>query len=456
MSAQATTAPASVVRRLQLGFFLSAFVLSALVALVVEVSLIATLDEEDSLLINGVAAELAKARVAGLLDADSHTPQAVPMAWRVQGERAETLLQTPSFSAVAGAQWPLPDTSAVEREHAGHAWLMRAITVPGTREVLQVALDRTVEVDLLWRHRLIAALAVFAGGLVSLLFGRRLADRGFAPLRRIADAAASIGPDQPSMRLREMEFPLELQEVVARLNAAFERLHAGTVALDAVGADIAHELRTPLNLLRLRLEGIMIRHALQPDTAAALGDALEDVDRMASLIEHLLFLARIEHGQGEVRLEQLSVADKLHRVAQFFVAAAEEAEIALQVEAQPEVTLRADKNLLQRALHNLVANALRHAPPGTVVVLSGKVDGDEVVLAVDDQGPGIPQSVLERLGERFVRSDPSRGRLTGGSGLGLAIAGRVAAVHHGRLVGRPGPGGHVALHLPTAGPRGGW
>ncbi len=450
------TRPAgSVVRRLQLGFFVSAALLAGLVATVIEWSLLDTLEQEDRLLIDGVAAELAAQRALGQLEAHAHSLQVVPLDWQVLGQDGQVRMHSQGFAQLGPLPWPTPEQGPVECDQGDRVWLLRTVTLAKSREWLQIALDRTVEMQLMWRHRMVVLLTVVVGAAAALWIGRALARAGLRPLQRIAEAAAEIGPGQASMRLDSSEFPTELQEVVGRLNAALERLHQSAVALDTVASDIAHELRTPLNLLRLRLENLGLQHPLPADLAGGLGAALEDIDAMAQVLEHLLFLARIEHGHGEARPVAVEPTAELRKVEQFFAAAAEEAGVVLQV-AGAEVAILADPALLQRALHNLVANALRYAPLGTTVLLSVHREGDTAVLAVDDSGPGLPQAVIDRLGERFVRSEPSRERATGGSGLGLAIAARVAEVHQGRLAARLGPGGHVELRLPVAGPQPGW
>ncbi len=451
-----TSRPAgSVVRRLQIGFFVSAALLAGLVAAVIEWSLLDTLDQEDRLLIDGVAGELAARRSLGQLEPNERSLQVVPLAWCVLGADGQVRLRSPSFAELDDLPWPAPAQGPVELDRGDRVWLARTVSLPRSHERLLVALDRSVEMQLMWRHRMIVLAAVVFGAAAALWIGRALAQAGLRPLRRIAEAAAEIGPGDAAMRLDSSEFPSELQEVVGRLNAALERLHRSAMALDAAASDIAHELRTPLNLLRLRLENLGLQQPLPPDAAGALGAALEDIDAMAQILEHLLFLARIEHGRGEARPVAVDAGSELRKVGQFFAAAAEEADVTLDVTAA-DVTIQADPALLQRALHNLTANALRYAPAGSTVSLSVQRDGDTAVLAVDDAGPGLPQAVLERLGERFVRSEPSRERATGGSGLGLAIAARVAEVHQGRLSARVGPGGHVELRLPVAGPQPGW
>jgi len=151
------------------------------------------------------------------------------------------------------------------------------------------------------------------------------------------------------------------------------------------------------------------------------------------VIEQMLVLARFEDPSTSIHPERLQ-ADALIREAILpFEPLAEEKEIAIRLTSSPGLSLIGDSILLKRALHNLLGNAIRHSPKGALIRLSAVREGEACLLAVADQGEGIPADLLGQLGRRFVRQDTSRSRRSGGAGLGLAIVQGIARLHGGSL-----------------------
>ncbi len=225
------------------------------------------------------------------------------------------------------------------------------------------------------------------------------------------------------------------------LRRAWERQAAFT-------ADAAHELRTPLATIRSEAEVALRR----PREAAAYREALEVVAasarRVQRTLDGLLALARAGEAPAWTDVDLAALARE---------AAARHADpgrVPIEVEAPPRAPARADPRLLDIALDNLLANALRHAPEGRVRVAVAREDGGWRI-AVEDTGEGIAPEHLPHVFDRFYRVDPGRSRHRGGSGLGLAIVRVVAERHGGRatIFSRPGEGTRVTLHLPP-GPAG--
>jgi len=267
------------------------------------------------------------------------------------------------------------------------------------------------------------------------------------PLGALIREADSISDRSLDRRLATANFPLELQELVATLNAALSRLQEAFERVGNLGAELAHELRTPLQNLRSALEN-RARRTTSPVAPAELGALIEDCDRMAALIEQILFLARSEHDAPGLTRVRIPILDLLEEVRGFFEAAAEEAGVELRIEVAPGLMVVSDRLLLTRALHNLTSNALRHTPSGGRVVLGAQAESRGVSLFVEDDGPGIPEAWVPRLGTPFVR--PPDARSAEGHGLGLAIVKRIAAMLGGEMVlaSRVGHGTRVVLELP--------
>lgn len=288
-------------------------------------------------------------------------------------------------------------------------------------------------------------IVLLAGGVlaVTLLLCLLLAGSVVRPLRRMAVAAHRAGDGDLTVRVPDRSRD-EVGEVARAFNRMADRRQQLEDARRRMVSDVSHELRTPIANVRGWLE------------AAQDGLAEPDPRLLASLHEETLHLQRLVDDlhdlslgdAGELRLEpvEIEVAEFLDQVAGAFRGAAEAAGVAVHPSAEPDAVVVADAVRLRQAVANLVANALRHTPPGGTVSLRGWTGGIEVV----DTGEGIPASDLPHVFERFRRADAARSRSTGGSGLGLAIVRQIAEAHGGTasVESTVGVGTMVRLTLP--------
>lgn len=440
----------SILWKLQAGFAAAAFLLAAAMALFMDHALHRSLEAEDAQVMEDQARAMGQQLAAGRLPLPPGRPRLEKAEWRVLDTAGRTVAESPAMAGFPDLPLPGPGEPAREAASAdGRTFtlLVRAWRGPeGAPEGrLVLAMDRTHEEVLVARFRRGLALAVALAAVAAALVARIVAAWGLAPLRRIVQEAGAIDDRHLGTRLAAERFPTELQDLVRTLNGALERLQEAFDRTGRLGAELAHELRTPLQNLRSTLEN----RALGPDCPeaqrAVLGGLLEDCDRMAALIDQILFLARAEAGPETLARERIDGAGLLEEVRAFFEAAAEEAGVDLRLAAEP-VALEADRLLLARALHNLVANALRHTPSGGTVTLGAGEAGGFAVLWVEDSGRGIPAEWLPKLGRPFSRP-PGQDR---GLGLGLAIVARIAAMLQGRLelASEAGRGTRATLHLP--------
>ena len=413
-----------------------------------DVALRRSLDAEDAIVLRSQAQTIAE-----LLDRGAPAPRDVALrpervVWRLVGTGGRVVMQSPGMSQVHGIEWP--QGAGEPEEVAGNDGAeYDALVVPYGDEQLQLAIDRTHEGALLASYRRTLLLLWAASVLLAAAVGRWIATRGLAPLRLIAEEASAMRPHDLGRRLDGERFPTELQSLVATLNATFARLEEAFVRLGRLGSDLAHELRTPLQNLRAELEGLVLRPPSPDAQADALGSLLEELARVEAMVEQILFLARAEDPATVVARVPIEAGSLLRDTAAFFEALAEEAGVTLVVGAAG-VAVVGDATLLRRALHNLVANAVRHTPTGGRVTLTATLQDAEAELCVEDTGEGMLEADLARVGERFHRVDGSRTRATGGSGLGLAIVKGIMALHGGRLEvrSRPGEGTQACLVLP--------
>jgi signal transduction histidine kinase len=209
-------------------------------------------------------------------------------------------------------------------------------------------------------------------------------------------------------------------------------------------ADASHELRTPLTTLKSELDVALQRERSPDELRAALGSAREEADRLVALAEDLLVLARADEGELPITREPLDVGALLADVAERRGARAGR---AIGVKAPAGLVLDADRRALERAVGNLVDNALTHG--SGPIELSAADGAGAVRIAVRDHGPGFPPGFTDRAFERFAR--PDAGRSGGGAGLGLAIVDAIARAHGGSVVtSGADPGARVEIVLPAS------
>ena len=228
-------------------------------------------------------------------------------------------------------------------------------------------------------------------------------------------------------------------------------------------ADASHELRTPLAIMKADFEVALLgvgggQGAAGPpgeteELRESLRSGLEEVDRMSAIVDDLLLLSRIDAHQEELRFAPVDLAELVRDTAEGMRTMAERAGVAVAVSAPDgSVSAFVDAAHLERALRNVVRNAIEHSSAGDAVQVSLSAVGATAVIGVADQGVGIAAADVEHVFDRFYRSDTSRSRDRGGSGLGLAIARWIVERHGGAITvaSTPGQGTTIAFELPLA------
>ncbi|MGW4060172.1 sensor histidine kinase [Amycolatopsis sp. NPDC004747] len=271
-------------------------------------------------------------------------------------------------------------------------------------------------------------------------------------VRRSLRAVGGIRAEVDGIRARDLgrRVPVpdsgdEITELAVTMNAMLARLDESVRRQSRFTADAAHELRTPLASMRTQLE-VQLAHPDRLDWRRSFENAVLDVSRLETLTGDLLLLSKLDAdqpaGTTRIALADLVTGHLSARIPRDGV------EVRPELDAEPVV--RGNAGRLERVLRNLVDNAERHARSRVTITLAE--DGGQAVLAVRDDGPGIPDGERERVFDRFVRLDDDRAREDdGGSGLGLAIAAEIARTHGGTLrVAESSSGACLELRLPLA------
>lgn len=275
--------------------------------------------------------------------------------------------------------------------------------------------------------------ALLATGL-AIVIARRTEVR----IGRMEAVLAAVGSGQHALRIADAGAD-DLARLAQSVDAALDRLEAGIAAIRQVSTDVAHDLRAPLARLRLRLEPLAMDAAMPAVARAELGLSLADLDQIAETFDAILRLARMQAGMVEIALAPVDLAALCRDVVEMMAPSAEDMGHRLSLDLAASATISGDRALLAQALINLIDNALRHCPAPAQVRLALLRTDTAVVLEVRDDGPGIPETDLARVRDRFVRLDHSRN--TPGSGLGLSLVEAIATLHHARLDlanGKPG------------------
>ncbi len=221
--------------------------------------------------------------------------------------------------------------------------------------------------------------------------------------------------------------------------------------MGAFSADVAHELRTPLNRLTNVVEVALLDGRTDADRARALERVHETVQQMQRLVDSLLLLARGEEGRLPLTRKSQDLRKLIDNLLDLYEAVATERDIKLSLSGPP-LLASVDTDLFERALGNVLENALRSAPPGSEIRAELSQDGAHAVVAIEDEGPGIPSEERARVFERFVRLSTSAAGT--GSGLGLPIVRMIVGLHGGSVWIEDGSSGgtRIVLRVPLAAP----
>jgi two-component system heavy metal sensor histidine kinase CusS len=280
--------------------------------------------------------------------------------------------------------------------------------------------------EFLWFSMILAALAM---GWLAWVAVRN----GLSPLNKVSAMMANISGQQLDMPIPTAGVPQELKELVSSFNTMLARLDDSFRRLSEFSSDIAHELRTPIQNLMVQTEVTLTSERDAVEYRANLQSNLEEFERLSRMISGMLFLAKADNRLLVLHRESIDLHTEVARLLDFYEALASERRVRLIQHGA--ATVHADRLMIQRALSNLLSNAIRFTPEGmTVEVTLGEDADHQAMIAVANPGTGIPAEHLPKIFDRLYRIDVSRrGEHSENVGLGLAITRSIVEMHEGKI-----------------------
>ena len=266
------------------------------------------------------------------------------------------------------------------------------------------------------------------------IIGWKIAKCSLEPVDILSKHARNLSPKNLSARLPNTNLPDELAGLVLSFNGALERLEESYNKLSTFSSDVAHELRTPLGNLIGQTEVALSRPRSAEELEEVMQSNLEELERLRTIINEMLFLSRADHGEIATNLKPASLAQIVRETAEFLEVIFEENGCRLNIYG--DAVVLAEPALLKRAVTNLLTNAVQHGTPHTDIDIDISTQDNEVILSVRNSGSDMPEHHLNNIFNRFYRVSKERKNSVNNHGLGLAIVRAIANMHGGEVFAR--------------------
>lgn len=314
--------------------------------------------------------------------------------------------------------------------------LVKTIPARGERPALRyvVAIDSTPYMGTLNAFTRTLLIVSAMGVFIVALLGYIISRIGLLPVGALSQQAHRLAPGDHAQRLNMDALPEELTQLAASFNGVLERQAIAWRQLESFNADVAHELRTPLTNLIGQTQLGLSRRRSQEELEELLGSNLEELERITSIVNDMLFLSHAHAGEHASQLTQVSLRAETFKTAEYVEPSFAEKQLTLRVEGDALVHI--DRRLFHRSLANLLENSARHAAPLGTITVDLRETATQAIVAVSNHGAAIAPEHLYRLFERFYRVDSSRAKSTTHHGLGLSIVRAVAIMHRGEVFAR--------------------
>ncbi|MDH2054225.1 heavy metal sensor histidine kinase [Achromobacter marplatensis] len=318
-----------------------------------------------------------------------------------------------------------------------------------------VALDSTPYMETLGAFTSTLVGMSVAGTLFVALLGYFIARLGLFPVRRLSAQAHGLAPGNSGQRLRTEHLPSEIKDMAVSFNGVLERQEVAWRQLESFNADVAHELRTPLtNLVGQTQLGLAVGKDVH-EFKELLQSNLEELERMTSIINDMLFLSHAQVGRMTMDLSDVSLREEAAKTTEYVEPLFGDKDLTVTLRGDARALI--DRRLFHRALANLLENAAFYAKPGTDVAVAMQAQAGMAQVCVSNVGDPIDARSLPRLFERFFRVESARTQSDKHHGLGLSIVKAIASIHQGdvfvrsengvntfgfTMACRPAPGAH--------------
>jgi len=314
--------------------------------------------------------------------------------------------------------------------------------------VIQIALDVTFQRNIIKKYRTRLIVGLLVGTLFALVLGYVIARRSMRRLYDLTEAAKTITIASLHKRINPDSWPQELSALGMAFNAMLDRIENSFSRLTQLSADLAHELRTPINNLIGESEVALCRPSSIEEYKQALESNLEEAQRISQIIENLLFLARAENPNLDMKKSWLNVREEMMLVCDFYQAMIDDKNIKIRYTGEGK--MNANSDMLRRLFSNLLSNALKYTDSGGLICFDIKNMSDQLQLIISDSGCGMSAEHLPKIFNRFYRIDGARSQSLGGTGLGLAIVKSIVVLHRGSITvdSKVGQGTTFTLYFP--------
>jgi two-component system heavy metal sensor histidine kinase CusS len=317
----------------------------------------------------------------------------------------------------------------------------------GQSYTIQVAQDRSSDEQLEKRFGILLGVVLVSSILASAIITITVTRHGLRPLGEMTRSLEQIGPAHLNERVAPVGWPRELQPLAATFDAMLARLEDSFKRLSQFSADLAHELRTPVANIMGEGQVALTRERTPSEYREVIESSVVECERLSGIVDNLLFVARVDAARGSIERKLFDARAAVEKIATFYRTLAEDRHVAIHCSGEGEAY--ADPVLFERAVSNLVDNALRFTTEDSKIQISVTVTAAHSEVTVSDSGCGIAPEHLPRVFDRFYRADSSRS--SDGAGLGLALVKSIVDLHGGsaRIESEVNRGTTVTLTFPV-------
>jgi len=300
----------------------------------------------------------------------------------------------------------------------------------GKAYTLQLAQDRSSDEQVERNFALLFIAVLFGGVVASALIAIVVTRRGLRPLREMTESLHRIGPDQLKQRIGSIGWPRELQPLAIAFDQMLKRLDDSFTRLSQFSADLAHELRTPIANMLGETQVALTRDRTAAEYRETLESTVAECERLSRIVDNLLFVARVDAASEPIARKHFDARAEVEKIAEFYQTVADDHHVTITCSGNGQIY--ADPDLFERAVGNLLDNALRFTPENGSIRIALCENEADFEVAVSDNGCGIAAQHLPRVFDRFYRAESSRS--SDGAGLGLALVKSIVDLHGGSAI----------------------